>query len=395
MSDSLTSTPPTVTVDAAGIHVPTFASVLAWWRGMYQAIYGADVDLDADTQDGQWIGLLATAHSDCNAMVATVYQQFAPSTAIGTGLDSVVKVNGLRRKAYGYSTADIAIVGDIGTTLISCAVKDAAGNIWNLPAVVVIPASGTITVTATCATPGAISAAAGAISTINTPTRGWASATNPAAAAVGAPVETDAQLRQRQSTSAAMPAQATTDAIVAAVANLANVSSVLFDDNDSDITDANGVPAHSLALVVTGGDAQAIANTIGAKKPPGTPTYGSTSKTYVDAYGIPKTINFSRPLDVPIFVSVTVTPLENYSSAINAEINAAIVAWINGLPGGQGVLLNRLYVPANLAGAADSLTYEITSLKIGTAAGSLGSSDIPIAWNQQATCATADVTVTP
>ncbi|MGC8170052.1 baseplate J/gp47 family protein, partial [Salmonella enterica] len=71
-------------------------------------------------------------------------------------------------------------------------------NIWNLPASVTIPPSGLITVTATCAAIGAVSAPAGTITTINTPTRGWQSVTNPADAVPGAEVESDAALRSRQ-----------------------------------------------------------------------------------------------------------------------------------------------------------------------------------------------------
>ena len=42
---------------------------------------------------------------------------------------------------------------------------------------------------------GAVAALAGTITEINTPTRGWVSVTNPAAATVGTPAETDAELR--------------------------------------------------------------------------------------------------------------------------------------------------------------------------------------------------------
>jgi uncharacterized phage protein gp47/JayE len=62
-----------------------------------------------------------------------------------------------------------------------------------------------VLVTATCANSGAVAALAGTITTINTPTRGWTSVTNPAAATVGAPAETDAELRIRQGQSVALP----------------------------------------------------------------------------------------------------------------------------------------------------------------------------------------------
>lgn len=74
-----------------------------------------------------------------------------------------------------------------------------------LPASVVVGVDGTVMATATCSVSGAVAALAGTITEINTPTRGWVSVTNPAAATVGSPAETDAELRIRQSQSVALP----------------------------------------------------------------------------------------------------------------------------------------------------------------------------------------------
>ncbi|MCV5856561.1 baseplate J/gp47 family protein, partial [Escherichia coli] len=83
--------------------------------------------------------------------------------------------------------------------------KDTNNVIWRLPASVVVGVDGTATVTATCSNSGSVAALAGTISTINTPTRGWTSVSNPAAATVGEPAETDAELRIRQGQSVALP----------------------------------------------------------------------------------------------------------------------------------------------------------------------------------------------
>ncbi|WP_204312555.1 baseplate J/gp47 family protein, partial [Escherichia coli] len=80
-----------------------------------------------------------------------------------------------------------------------------------------IPPAGQITVTATCQTLGAVAAPSGAIDTIATPTLGWQSVGNPIAAAVGLPIETDRQLRQRQALSTALPAQTILEALVGAL----------------------------------------------------------------------------------------------------------------------------------------------------------------------------------
>ncbi|PZZ19315.1 hypothetical protein DIV23_33010, partial [Escherichia coli] len=78
--------------------------------------------------------------------------------------------------------------------------------------------------TATCSVSGAVAALAGTITEINTPTRGWVSVTNPAAATVGSPAETDAELRIRQSQSVALPSITPFEALDGAVSNVTGVT---------------------------------------------------------------------------------------------------------------------------------------------------------------------------
>src|SRR5260364_341470 len=66
-------------------------------------------------------------------------------------------------------------------------------------------------------------------------------------------------------------------------------------ENDTDTTDGNGLPSHSIALVVEGGDAERIAQAIAAKKTPGAGTYGTTTTLIHDRYGIEHPIRFFRP----------------------------------------------------------------------------------------------------
>lgn len=201
------------------------------------------------------------------------------------------------------------LVGQAGATITNGAAKDANGVKWMLPATVTIPPSGTITVTATCATIGDISARAGTITQIATPALGWQSVTNPADAAEGAPVEKDAELRRRQTVSTALPSLTVLDGIIGAVANVTGVTRYVAYENDTGATDANGIPSHSISLVVEGGDATVIANAIAAKKTPGSGTYGTTAIVVTDIYGRPIAINFFRPTPAPIAATVAIKAL--------------------------------------------------------------------------------------
>ena len=173
---TITTTAPTIS--AAGISAPAYADVLAFLQAQYQLIYGADVYLGPDSQDGQFLAIIAAAINDANAVAILIYNSFAPSTASGAALSNQVAINGLQRLVPTNSTADLLITGQAGATIANGSVTDANGNTWNLPASVVIPVGGSITVTATCAVQGAIAAPAATITQIATPTLGWQTVTN-------------------------------------------------------------------------------------------------------------------------------------------------------------------------------------------------------------------------
>ena len=390
-------------VTAAGITAPSYSDIYNSLLASYALIYGSDILTDASTQDTNWIAIQAAAINDANSLAIAVYNDFSPATAQGAGLSSVVKVNGIQRLVPSNSSAAIEIVGQAGTPITNGIVGDNAGlnTQWALPSVVNIPVSGTITVTAICTTAGAVTANVATLTVILTPTAGWQTASNAAAAAVGAPVETDAALRLRQTNSTALPSQTTLAGIFGTISNLAGVTDVGFDNNTTNATDGNGVPGHTLAMVVEGGDLQSIVNEIGASLSIGCGTFGNTSGTYVDPnYGFNYTIFFSIPTQQTILVQVTKTALTGYTTAIGTEIQNAVAAYISALGIGADVLLSRIYAPALLQGpfAApaspnDALTYEITSLLIAISPGSPGSSDLTIAWNELAVCAPSNVTI--
>lgn len=389
---TITTTAPTIT--STGITAPTFADVLAYLQAQYQAIYGSDVYLGNDSQDGQFIGVIAQAINDANAIAIAIYNSFSPASAQDEALASNVKINGITRNLASYSTVDLLISGQNGTTISNGVVSDLAGFKWNLPATVVIPGGGSITVTATCQTLGAIAAAANTVNVIATPTLGWQTANNAAAAALGAPVESDAQLRKRQTVSTALPSQSILDGIAGAVAGLTGVTRLAAYENPTGSTDADGIPAHAISLVVEGGSAAAVAGQIALKKTPGTGTYGTTAQSVTDAYGNPITINFYRPTGKQMLVAITVKALTNYNSGIGDAIKAALANYINTLAIGQDVLLSRLYLPANLLGSVDGLTFEVTVLQIAISPTAPAAADVTIAFNEVATCVVADITLT-
>lgn len=387
------------TVTAEGISAPDYQTVLDTITGYFQQIYGSDAYLDPDSKDGQMVALVALAIHDANNTAISVYRSFSPATALGDALTSNVKINGITRRAATNSTVDLLLTGTVGTTITNGSVRDTNSVVWNLPATVVTGSDGTVVATATCANSGAVAAVAGSVNGINTPTRGWASVTNPLAATVGVAAETDAELRVRQSQSVALASLTPFDAVDGAIANVEGVTRHKLFENDQEVTDSNGLPPHSISAIVEGGDATEIANTIRSVKGQGVSTYGTTSVIVTDKYGNPYTIRFSRPIDVPVYVSITLKALTGYSSEVGDEIKAAVASYINSLAIGDSVLLSRVYSPANLGvvSGGNARYYDIMELLIGRSADDVAAANLVVAYDESASCSVDNIAlvVTP
>lgn len=384
------------TVTAEGISAPDYQTVLDTITGYFQQIYGSDAYLEPDSKDGQLVALVALAIHDANNTAISVYRSFSPATALGDALTSNVKINGITRRAATNSTVDLLLTGTVGTTITNGSVRDTNGVVWNLPATVVIGSDGTVVATATCANSGAVAAVAGSVNGINTPTRGWASVTNPLAATVGVAAETDAELSVRQSQSVALASLTPFDAVDGAIANVEGVTRHKLFENDTETTDANGLPEHSISAVVEGGDATEIANTIRSVKGQGVSTYGTTAVVVTDKYGNPYTIRFSRPVDVPVYVSITLKALTGYTSDIGDEMKAAVASYINSLAIGDGVLLSRVYSPANLGvvSGGNARYYDIMELLIGRSAESVAAANVTVVYDEAVSCSVENIEIT-
>ena len=385
---------PVFQVTAQGIAAPSYAEILEYLQGQAKQIFGSDINLSADTQDGQLIAIVAAAISDVNAQAIAVYNSFNPNTAVGVALDSAVKTNGLKRREPTQSTVDLLLVGQAGTVITNGVAIDNFENRWLLPASVVIQTIGQITVTATAEEAGDIAAPAGSITTIGTPTLGWQSVTNPSAATIGVPVETDAELRARQARSTAIASVSLWEGIIGALLDLPGVTRVSGVKNDTDTPTQGGIPGHSIAMIVEGGDAQTIGETIFLKKGEGVGTFGDVSITYLDAYGFPNAVHFSRPDVVQVYCTITITPGAGYLSTVADEIQQRVADYVYSLDIGVSVNIGRV-----LASAIKDCTtgvdtrFDVTGITLGTTSGAQSAASVPIAWDETALCSAANVSV--
>ena len=381
-------------IDAAGLHLPLYSDIIDYLTEQARLIFGSDIYLGEDSQDYQLMSTFARCIFDAMQLAELNYNNRSPGTAIGAALDTLVAINGIARQPATASTATVTLTGTPGATISGGAVQQAStGYLWSLPATVIIGLGGTVDALATCQELGPVVAIPGDLSIIGTPTAGWTSVTNADAADIGRAVETDAELRARQKLSVANPSQTILESLTGGLAAVPGVSMVRVYENDTNSTDANGLPPHSIEAVVEGGDDYDIAYQLNLRKDDGVSTNGTESETVIDAMGQSHEIKFSRPEQTPIYVSLTIKKLLGYKGA--DSIKQAVADYINALGIGEDVYSAGVIVAAmQTMTSISSPEFTITNLTLGTTASPTGTSDIAIGYRGKATCVTTNVTVT-
>jgi len=379
-------------IDESGLHIPSYVDIRDDLIAQFKQIYGQDIYLDNDSQDYQMISAFALKTYDTMQLLQIVYNNRSPKTAVGSALDGIVKLNGIKRKAASYSTCVLTLSGTPGTTIANGVVEDDAGTKWNLPATATLSES-THQVSAVCAEIGAIEAAPGTITKIVTPTKGWLAVTNTVPAVPGAPVETDEEMRLRQSLSVAIPSQNMLDGTIAGIASVAGVKRYKVYDNDSNVTDEKGIPGHSIAAVVEGGLDAEIAEQIYLRKGPGGGTYGDVSAEYINSDGLTTIIRFFRPAYVAIDVNLLIKKNTGYTSEIKTKIEKSITAYIENLDIGTDVTITGIL--AACLSVIDNLSkppFSVVSLNIGRQGDTLANEDIAIEFKEVGEVGTITVT---
>ena len=328
-------------IDDAGLHVPTYADIRDDLIDDFKKIYGDDLYLGNDSQDYQMISAFALKTYDTIQLLQIVYNNQSVKTAVGTGLSSRVKLNGLRRKTASYSTCVLTLKGVPGTTIAAGIVEDTQGKRWNLPENVNFDRE-IVEITAQCQDIGAVEAPVGTITKISNPQYGWLSVTNKVPAVKGRPIETDEELRRRQALSVAIPSRNMLESTVAGIASVPGVTRYRVYDNDTSETDMHGIPSHSIAAVVEGGLDEAVAEQIYLRKGPGGGTYGTTEHNYVNQDGVEHRIRFFRPTYVTVNVRVCIRRNNTYKSMAEDLIKTKIKDYLQSLGIGDPVSVTGL-----------------------------------------------------
>jgi len=331
--------PPYLT--AAGLSVETTETILAEIETAERAGIGPGLSLSSASLLGQINGIFADAQSQLWEAMRAVYTQFDPDTAEGTGLDTVCAMTGTYRQAATPTICQCACVfsggfaGATPRTLFAYVATDATRLFTNSGAIPAGASSTTYQFEAVATGPTV--APAGTLTARSSPPTGWTSITNAADAyPLGRDVETDAALRLRRAEDLAADGLATWPALVALVRGhlnsfgVSDVTACAVLVNDTDVTDANGLPPHSFEVVLAGGISDLDIATLILDSGAAGIYPGGTHAPYTiyDDLGSPHVIRWTVMAATRVYVTVHVTTDSAYGG--DANLKTYLSAWASG-----------------------------------------------------------------
>lgn len=354
-------------------------------------VFGESINVSPSSPVGQFNGINSASLSYLWELLELVNSAFDVLQAFGVPLSRLVAFNGLTRLPATKSTALCTFTGLEGTVIPANFEVQVAGtdDIFLTTISNTIGLLGTIDIPMIAKEFGVVQAEANTLTQIVSPLNGLISVTNTLKADLGSDEESDQALRNRQKIATARASQNLIDTLYSTLGEVANVKSNRIHENDTPETNNLGIPPHAFETIIQGGDDTEIANTVFLGKTPGVLTFGNTTVQIVDNQGLPRDIKFTRPILIPIYVTINTINTGNFPATGVQDIKDAIKEYAQQeFTVAKNVERTRLYTPVNSVAG-----HSVQNLFIGLAPNPTGEVDIPIAFNELSEFLDANIVV--
>ncbi len=105
-------------INNEGLQLKTLTEIREELVAALKDIYGADINVDQNSPDGQMITIFAQAAVDTRELLQTIHNNFDPDQAQGVVLDQRVGINGIVRKEATFTSLAVTISVDKPVDLI-------------------------------------------------------------------------------------------------------------------------------------------------------------------------------------------------------------------------------------------------------------------------------------
>ena len=348
---------------ATGITIKSVDDILADIEAEQLANIDSQLNLGPDDVLGQLNGIMAASVAEVWELLEEIYHSAYADTASGQSLSYVAALTGAIRRVATKAEVRVTLTGTSGMTVPAGTRGYPEGDpdsLFETIAPIVLTGGAAAGQIMYAVTVGKSTVAGNSETlTITTPVSGLVSiiTETPDALNPGLDAETDSELRLRREQSLALAGASTIEAIRAEMLTVAGVDSCTVFENTEGDTDANGLPPYSIEVLVSNinapsYDTEEVVQQIWNSKPAGTPTYGALSDDATDSQGNLRTVYYSEPTPVRLYVIVNLTPRTDGTYIGNANVEQAIVDWAEkNLQVGQSVYASDLInVVADLEG---------------------------------------------
>ena len=383
--------------DREGINVDTQADIYNRIADGFRDIYGADINLDQNSPDGQRVGIFAKEILDIESFASLLYSQLDIDTTFGTFLDVLLKITGIARMPASRSSATLTITSDRNTTLpVNYTVADTTGQQW-VTTVENTLVVGDNTVSVVAEEFGAKEAAPGTITEAVTIVLGVTNITNPAAAVLGLDEETDEAVRIRRNRSLENAAYSTLGGAVAKLLELNGVTGLAAYENDTSVQDTvRDIAPHTIWFVIAGGENAEIAEVLAKNKTGGTGIKGDTEVVYTETIIRPDAtsivinhqLRFDRPTTTPLHVRMNARRRDATQPIDDDLIKRKLSE--NEFDIAENATATELYAPAYTAGT----NFILSDLEISLDGSTYTDESLFPGYASQFTIAIADVDIT-
>lgn len=345
-------------INENGFIADDFNTIFDGIADQLKAIYGQDINLEQNTQDGQYVGIDAKMISDLQNLALYIYNSFDPDFAQGVQLDRLLKLLARTRIPAKKSSLDINITTTESITLESdYTVQDEFGQNWIIASSQTLPI-GTTLVTFLSEDYGEISLEANSTFEQVTIIPQITNLDNPNPATIGRNEESDQELKQRRNNILEINAYSTIGGILGKILDLDGVDDCIVYENATDTYDATrDINAHSYWVIAKGGDVAEITELIAKYKTGGTGLKGTIETTYTENFirnnGTTRTIvhevKFDRPSQTEIYINLEVSK-KNPTDTIDIQaIKDSLVALDFNIA--QNLTVTELYATVYSAGS--------------------------------------------
>lgn len=358
-------------------------------------------DVSSDSVAGQMNGAHSRQLAICWEQLEALHNGNDPDVAEERLLENLCKLTGTTRRGATQSQVTLTCNLDAGTELVAndtfAAIDGNEDVRWTPLESYTATVDGDVDLIFVAENTGPIAAAAGTITVMATTVVGWNSVTNAEDADPGRPIDDDVTLGQRREAELATAGSTTVRAIRANLSNATkfpDIESVYVYENETDETDGDGRPPHTVEALIFDGEVPAtdndlIAQEIWDSKAGGVSTYGDeTGTAIIDEEGTTKVVRFSRSELVEVYVAFTITTGSGYVG--NAALKAYVAEQADARHGSGDDVFQSVI---------QSLPYALTGVKnvsvcaIGVAPAPTLENDIAIGVRQVARFDTSRITV--